>query len=764
MINDSEMRDIFRVESSEHLQALDDGLLRLEKDPLNRAILEELFREAHSLKGASRMLGLPDIEVVSHRLEDLLGGAHRNEAPLTPERIELLYSSLDALRKLCEEALTGATSGVIVSEVLARLKSAGAAPPEFPPPLQNHEPHPPPDLPSFDFAQDRLAEGGTTNSRLALKSAAGEAPAEPAPHPDRSTARPFQIETVRVETRKLDLLMTQTAELAVARQRITRRGAQVEELLTAWERLAGTFRNPSGQQANRMTGVEQFTDSLERLKAAIYDDSSRLEAASRELEDGVRAIRLIPLTTIFSLFPRMVRDLATEQGKEADLVIVGGETAADKRIIEEIKDPLMHIIRNAVDHGIEPPDVRERLGKRRRGTILLRADRGEANIGIEVCDDGRGLDTDAIRRSALKRRRRREDELATMSPDQLQALIFESGLSTSSFVSDVSGRGVGLDVVRAGVERLKGQVAVESAPGAGCTIRIRLPVSLATARVLIIAAGGLTYALPVENVLKSFPIGKRDHFSIDGRGAVTFEEQAISAVKLSDLLPVRRTDFLPRSEKAVAGDARGASQIVPCIVIAEGGERLGLLVDELLDEQEIFLKPQCPFLRHVRNLSGSTILGTGEVCMVLDPRELILSVRRQGVTAILPAADDEAERRKVILLVDDSMTTRIQLKRILEGAGYDVVPAVDGLDAFTTLGSRAFDALVTDITMPNMDGLTLTAKVREDRKYRDLPIILVTMLASDDDRRRGVAAGANAYITKPAFDQKLLLDTLRRLV
>ena len=755
MINDNEMRDIYRIESDEHLQALDDGLLRLEKDPLNRSILEELFREAHSLKGASRMLGLIDIEAVSHRLEDLLGGAHRNESPLTPKRIQALYSSLDALRALCETAITGAPSGIVVSEVLARLQSVGASSPE-------------------------QETAGTSPVKAATSSPADPAHiamADVAPPPSddatiaaavspsaRYGAGPIRIETVRVETRKLDLLMTLTSELAVTRQRIARRGDEVDELLAAWEHLSRGLRGRNARAADLKPEFELIAASLERLKGSISNDSFRLDTISRELEDGVRAIRLIPFATIFNTFPRMVRDVAYDQGKLVELLIEGGETAADKRIVEEMKDSLMHLIRNAVDHGIEAPDARERLGKQRCGTILLRARKVEANILIEVIDDGQGLDSDAIRRSALKYRLRRETELDAMSPEQIHSLIFESGLSTSSFVSDISGRGVGLDVVRTTVERLKGDVALDSSPGAGCTTRIRLPATLSTARVLIIAAGGLTYALPVENVLTSFHVRIQDFFNIDGRGVVTYEEQAIAAAKLSDLLTIRRTDFLGASDKVGAFDPREGAETLPCIVIAEGRDRLGLLVDDLLDEQEIVLKPQCPFLGDVRNLSGSTILGTGAICLVLNPRELILSARGKGALSLLPPSAEDADRRKVILMADDSMTTRTQLKRILEGAGYEVVPAVDGLDAFTKLGSRSFDALVSDINMPNMDGLTLTAKIRTDKKYRELPIILVTMLASDEDRRRGVVAGANAYITKPAFDQKLLLDTLRRLI
>lgn len=309
MINDDEMRDIFRVESGEHLQALDDGLLRLEQAPLDRAILDEVFREAHSLKGAARMLSLPAIEAVSHRLEDLLGGAHRNEAPLTPERIQLLHSSLDALRKLCDEALTGIPSGVSVAGVLARLKVDSV-----PSPQASHR--------GKEVAEDPSSV--TVTSKIKSVDADSEVSTEPSPVPVRSTTRPFQVETVRVETRKLNLLMTRTAELAVAHQRIARRNSQVDELMTAWERLTGEHRRPGGRQTDLKPGIEQITELLEQLKGAIHEDSSRLEAISRELEEGVKAIRLIPLATIFNAFPKMVRDLAVEQGKEADLEIEGG--------------------------------------------------------------------------------------------------------------------------------------------------------------------------------------------------------------------------------------------------------------------------------------------------------------------------------------------------------------------------------------------------------------------------------------------------------
>jgi two-component system chemotaxis sensor kinase CheA len=754
MIEDSEMRELFRIESGEHLQRLDEGLLLLEKDPKNRTVLEEVLREAHSLKGAAHMIGLSDIETVSHRFEDILGGPNRNKIVLPPELIDGMYRSLDAIRKLAEEAITGVPSGVIVSDVLSWLQSnagCGVRNAETEQSkIQNQKS-------KIEDSELRIpnAEGATGNAELKKDEKQSEI---------QNPQSEFRIETIRVDTRKLDVLMTHAGELTVAKLRIARLLTDIEEMIEQWGQLHSGIAGYCLRSSDLKSKVEQFSGFLERLKSSVYDNSSRLEYVAGELEDGVRAIRLLPLSTIFNLFPPMVRNLSRERSREAQLIIEGGETTADKRIIEEMKDPLMHIIRNAVDHGIEPPEERERNGKPRTGTIILRSYQTASNIVIEVKDDGRGLDIEAIRRSARKQKLWREDELDAMSPEQIQSLIFVSGLSTSSFVSDVSGRGVGLDVVRANVEHLKGNVTVDSMPGAGCTIQVKLLTTLATARVLIIMAGGVKYALPVEYVLRSYPVRKSELFTIEGREAIVFEDKALSVERLSDLLHIRRTDFVMKNGRAEPDVTHRGDEMVPCIIVAVGEEKLGLLIDELLDEQEIVLKPQSVLLKHVRDISGTTILGTGEVCMVLNPHDLIKSVRKQVVQTAEETKAEPTERKKTILMAEDSLTTRTQIKRILEGAGYEVVAAVDGIDAFSKLGTRPFDALVSDILMPNMDGLTLTAKVRQDKKYKELPIILVTSLASEDDRRKGLEAGANAYITKPAFDQEVLIDTLRRFV
>jgi two-component system chemotaxis sensor kinase CheA len=420
------------------------------------------------------------------------------------------------------------------------------------------------------------------------------------------------------------------------------------------------------------------------------------------------------------------------------------------------------MIRNAIDHGIEPPDERERHGKPRTATLALRAYQTGTHVVIEVADDGRGLDVEAIRRIALQRGLVRAEELVSWRSEQLCGLIFAPGFSTSSLITDLSGRGVGLDVVRANVERLKGTVQVESVPGAGCTFRIETPITLATSHVLLVRAGApgalWPYALPIEFVRDTFLVAPEEIFSIEGRPAIAIHGEPVSAARLADLLE------LPTGPTEPSARAGSTALGMPCVLLEVNRERFAVFVEALVDQQEVMVKPLGGLLQRVRNVSSVTILATGEICTVLNPSDLLKTVKKAPAPPPAAPAAVSAERRKVILLAEDSLTTRTQEKRILESAGYEVVTAVDGADALTKLSSRAFDAVVSDVEMPNMTGLELTARIREDAQYRELPILLVTSLASDEDRRRGAESGANAYITKGTFEQKVLLDTLRRLV
>jgi two-component system chemotaxis sensor kinase CheA len=559
--------------------------------------------------------------------------------------------------------------------------------------------------------------------------------------------------------------MTQAGELTVNKIRIAHRLGEVEAIANVWEERS---RELTRHEYNE-TYLEQFSSLINQLRRSLADDTARLEQISTNLEEEIRTLRLLPLATLFNLFPRLVRDLARQEDKQIELVISGGETKADKRILEEMRDPLMHMLRNAVDHGIESPQDRQRQGKPAKGTIHLRGYQTPTHVVIEVSDDGQGLDLEKIKQIALKRGICSEEELATMPANQIQALIFAPGFSTRTLVTEVSGRGVGLDVVQTHVDRLKGSIQVESFPGQGCTIRLQLSMTLATAHVLIVSVRGESYAIPVEAVETACLVQTESIFTIEGRNTILYDDQPVSVVHLAEILELP-PETTPKSANS--------SATLACLILKAGlkvgshsvqenaNTRLGVFVDALVDEQDVVLKPQSQLLKRVRNISGATILGTGRVCMVLNPIDLFKSMRRfnRGQTTKVAFQTTEPTRKLSVLLVEDSIATRTQEKRILEAAGYEVVTAVDGLDGFNKLQSRLFDAVVSDVQMPHLSGLELTARIRQHREYNELPIILVTTLASDDDKRRGAEAGANAYITKSSFNQEVLLETLQRLI
>lgn len=819
-IDDEELREVFKAASEEHLQNLDQGLLHLEKHPEDRTTLEALMRETHSLKGDANMLGLKDLGTLAHQMEHILGSIKRGEQPFSANLGDRLSHGLAAIRKLIDEAITGESAGVNPFYVLAELMGASGNPNGQKPLAEqgdggrtgqadqagqvgNEAIVEVVNLQSEVISEIAVVPISAVESELATITTDGQAaqsiaelasedlvtlrhqlePQVVTPNPttklrvDGDSVMPsvatsqattdYHIETIRVPTRNLDELMTQAGELTVNKIRIAHRLGEVEAIANLWEERS---RDLLRHQYNE-THLEQFSSLINQLRRSLADDTARLEQISTNLEEEIRTLRLLPLATLFNLFPRLVRDLARQEDKQIELMITGGETKADKRILEEMRDPLMHMLRNAVDHGIESPQERQRQGKPATGTIHLRGYQTPTHVVIEVSDDGRGLDLEKIKQTALKRHICSEEELAAMPASQIQALIFAPGFSTRTLVTEVSGRGVGLDVVQTHVDRLKGSIQVESLPGQGCTVRLQLSMTLATAHVLIVAVQGDSYAIPVEAVETACLVQTDSIFTIEGRNTILYDDQPISVVHLAELLE------LP-PEPTLTTKLMNSATTLACLILKTGlkvgshsvqensGARLGVFVDALVDEQDVVLKPQSQLLKRVRNISGATILGTGCVCMVLNPIDLFKSMRRtnRGHTANISFQATEPTRKRSVLLVEDSIATRTQEKRILESAGYEVITAVDGLDGFIKLQSRSFDAVISDVQMPNLSGLELTARIRQRREYNELPIILVTTLASDEDKRRGAEAGANAYITKSSFNQEVLLETLQRLV
>lgn len=765
MIEDEELRNLYKQASADHIQKIESGLLHLEKNPLDQAELEQLLRETHSLKGDSRMLGVKDAETLTHQMEDILGAVKRGERVLTPQSFECLYQGLDAVRKIAREAVTGQSAGISVFYVLAQLMGAdsGDALPEI---------------------KEKVAESnGAASAQAIVEQPIVGNDAVQASEPILPAAevlalgRDYQIDTIRVESQKLDKLLTQASELVVTKGHIADRPAEIEQIIALWEewsreafvsrltfdelerRWQTTELQPLQNFYNLVsTRLEELGVLLNRLRSTTFEDNAKLETVANELESGIQSLRLLPFSTIFNLFPRTVRDLAKQQGKEVNLQVEGGDTSVDKRILEEMKDPLLHLLRNAIDHGIETLQERQSLGKPPIATICLRVYQTGSTVSIEVIDDGHGLDVEAIKRSAMNRGVRSPKELEEMSTAQIQALIFAPGFSTRTAVTEISGRGVGLDVVRANVERLKGSIQVEFTPGKGCLFRIMVNSSLATTDALVVRVSEHPYAIPVGFVESMQLVSPQEVFAAGGSQTLPFEGESISVTWLADLLglPVK----VPTSTKAL----HVASKTIPCMILRIGSERLALLVDTILEQQDIVLKPQSQLLKRVRNISGATILGTGEVCMVLNPPDLFKSAKKAIVSVTVKELTEQAQVKHKILLVEDSIPIRTQMKRILETAGYEVTAAVDGEDGFNKLKAGSFKAVVSDVQMPKLDGLGLTAKIRQFQEYKALPVILVTTLASQEDKRQGAQAGASAYITKGDFEQGVLLDTLRRLI
>jgi two-component system chemotaxis sensor kinase CheA len=710
---------------------------------------------------------------------------------ITSEICDRLHHGLDAVRLMVHEAVTGEPSGVNTFIVLAELMSG-----EESAELDNaiatevdlfadHDDLFPEEINEDLFREETDLDIEALKAELEKEQAtpveplASEETAKSATEP-QFRRRADDIGTIRVKTEDLDKLVRQASELTIAQLRINRRMGDLNEIVNLWEELQQHFllnkdtinklqleTNSSNlsklQRYQEYTAkqLEQLGDLITQLRNTTYEDNASLSAIANEMESGVKTLRLLPLANIFNPLQRLVRELSREQGKQIELVIEGADTKVDKTIIDEMKDPLLHIVRNAIDHGIETVAERKQKGKPATATILLKGYQTTGTVGIEIIDDGRGLQIDKIKQTALRRNLYSKEQLERMSHAELNSLIFAPGFSTRSEVNEISGRGVGLDVVRTNVEKLKGNIKVESFPGEGCEFRLQMSTSLGTTEALLLEVNQTTYAMPVDMVDSMKLISRQEIFEMKGTQAIKIDQQPISVVWLADLLNLAIK--APDSPKGLERHQGSIS----CIILRSGKDKLGVLVDAVLDQQDIVLKPQSTLLKRVRNVAGATILGNGEVCMVLNAQDLINSVSGNRSTKVKEIVEVETVPAKAIpklLLVEDSIIIRTQMKRILEEAGYELTIAVDGAEGFKKLQSAQFDLVVSDVEMPNMSGLELTAKIRQQSEYKQLPIVLVTTLAKEEDKRRGLEAGANAYLTKGDFDQKLLIKTLKELL
>lgn len=748
----------FAVEADEHIRALSGGLIELEKAPhaeRRREVVERIFREVHSLKGAARAVNHAGVQSISHALENVFAALKRSSLAATPDLLDLLHHAATALKGAVAAGGGGAageSSGVpaLIDRLDAAAKGAsgraGAA-----------------------AAAGTQQEGGAVRG---VEAAAAERPAT-AP-----------AATVRIATSRLDALLRQAEELISAKLTAEQRVADARELvsgLAARIKARQAVRRHAAAARGGLAKAEggpsrrHIDDDVRRLLDSNAEDERVLQsllgkttalAASVErdqralakmvdslLEDAKKAL-MVPFSALLEQLPGLVRDLSRAQGKEVDLRLSGEHIELDRRIQEELKDPLVHLVRNCVDHGIEAPAARLGTGKPRRGTIAIAVSQREAGKAeIAISDDGAGIDAAKVRAAALRLGTVTAEEAAALDDRAALPLVFRSGLSTSPILTDVSGRGLGLAIVQEKVERLGGSLALESEPAQGTTFRLVLPVTLAAFRGVVVRVERGTFILPINNVERVARLPPAEIKSVENRETVRIGGRTLSLVRLQDVLE------LPVSPAASAGERQ-------CVVVlASGGERIAIAVDAIVGDQEVLVKGLGSQLSRVRNVAGASLLGSGVLAPVLNARDLMISAShakaRAGAGA--PPAEDE-QHQKAVLIVEDSITARTLLKNILELAGYRVRTAVDGIEAWTALKSEEFDLVVSDVEMPRMDGFGLTARIREDKRLAELPVVLVTALESREDRERGIDAGADAYIVKSSFDQSNLLDVVERLI
>jgi len=761
------LRATFRVEAKEHVRAISAGLIELEKTQVSERrgqVVETMFREAHSLKGAARSVSLNDIESICQPMESIFAAVKRQEIDLTCAIYDLLHQAADAITQLVEETGEASAPGVRSrSRELARqLKDISEG---------NAEVDKKEELKLFvatglgEGARPQLREGNLAAAQVFVEKPVG------------------MTETVRILTAKLDPLLLQAEEMIIVKTAATQRAKELQEInaeIASWKTESDTWkarqsikteRSDRDGKENRdefFTWIEGRLNALQSRAAAFARAAGQDRRVADRLVDehleAMKSVLMLPVGTLVEVLPKLARDLARSQGKEVELIVQGAEIEIDKRILEELKDPLIHLVRNCVDHGIAKPEERKREGRPSCGTIKITFTAKEnRRMEISVSDDGSGVAVDKVRAAASKLGLLPSDSAKQFSPQDALQLIFHSGVSTSPIITDISGRGLGLAIVREKVEKLGGVVSVESAIDTqGTTFRLVVPMTLATFRGVIIRAGEFKFVVPAVNIERVLRVREDDIKTVENRETIRLDGAILPMARLCDTLE------LPACKNRIgASGSPGSTESthIPVIVLFSSEKRFAFLVDEVLQEQEVLVKGLGAQLKRVRNIAGATIFGTGKVVPVLNVSDLMKSaVRFAGAPRKETTAGPAPANTGSILVAEDSITSRMLLKNILETAGFQVTTAVDGADALAQVRSSEFDLVVSDVDMPRMNGFELTVKIRADKKLGEMPVVLVTALESRDDRERGIDAGANAYIVKSSFDQSNLLEVVRRFL
>lgn len=782
----------FKVEAQEHLRGISSGLLELEKDeaPERRTeLIETIFRDAHSLKGAARAVNLAEIEALCQALEGVFSALKKSTLPMSSGLFDLLQEALDFLGIALSraEAERSHEDRARQRQLVNRLEMAVKSGVTETGKIESGEAE------KRGNGENVVCVSGSPIPRLTdseSRLADSEAPIQAvSPLPSLSGPSAQKVsgmsETVRVSKARLTSLLLQSEEMLSTKLASSQRVLDMRSTSVAfgawkkeWDRIRPLAlklrqtisRNEEGATGEQQRSLVKLLDFLEwnsdfiaSIKAGFTSEVRSAERNSRSLGckvnnllDEMKKVLMFPFSSLLEVLPKVVRDLSRESCKEIDLSITGEEIEVDRRILEEMKDPLLHMVRNCIDHGIESPADRTAKGKPRRGKIRIAVSPRDDKVELVVSDDGGGIPLESVRSALLKLGIRSGETVGQLDDRELASYVFQSGVSTSPIITEISGRGLGLAIVREKVEKLGGTVGVETLADEGTTFRVVLPLTVATFRGILVRAGDRLFVLPAMHVTRVLRVKPDDIRTVEGRETVSLNGETVSLACLAAVL-----------ELPLARNGAKPPELLPVTLLSAGDTRIAFQVDQVLGENEVLLKGLGRQLSRVRNVAGATILGDGRVAPILNIPDLLKSAVRLAASAPCASGNkpgETTERKHSVLVVEDSITTRTLLKNILESAGYEVATAVDGLDAFSKLRIASFDMVISDVDMPRMNGFELTAKIRADKSLGELPVVLVTALASREDRERGIDAGANAYIVKSSFDQSNLLDVMKKLI
>ncbi len=792
-----EIMEDFLIEAFEMNEQLDQDLVELEHNPEDLDLLNRIFRVAHTIKGSSSFLNLNILTHLTHNMEDVLNRARKGEIKITPDIMDVVLRSIDLMKTLLvtirdtgsdtnngkeneiEEAvkqlqaitsqnLEGAKEGTKEAPQKENEKEAkeenqenkAKAPTAKNPASDN----PLADEPDLDYANMSAEEVEAEIERLlnkrqeadkerraqkkqeakpkqevaptkeAHKTETPKAPktetkAKAKADTEENKAPSIGVEqTVRVDVRRLDHLMNLIGELVLGKNRLIRIYSDVEE---------------------RYDG-EKFLEELNQVVSSI-------SAVTTDLQLAVMKTRMQPVGKVFNKFPRMVRDLSRELGKSIELIIEGEETELDKSIVEEIGDPLIHIIRNSCDHGIEPLEERRRLNKPETGKVQLSAYNEGNHIVIKISDDGKGLDPVMLKEKAIEKGVISERDAEGMSDREAFNLIFKPGFSTAKVVSNVSGRGVGMDVVKTNIEKLNGIIEIDSEVGVGTTQKLKIPLTLAIIQALLVGVQEEYYAIPLSSVLETVRISQDEIYTVDGKSVLRLRDEVLSLVRLSDIFKV---DAILESNSDVY-----------VVIIGLADQKIGVIVDYLIGQEEVVIKSLGYYLKNTRGIAGATVRGDGKITLIVDVGAMMDMAKsiKVNITTLMNESENTKSKNSpsdyIVLAIDDSSTDRAIIRKCLKPLGITLLEATNGLEGLEMLknGDKIPDAILVDIEMPKMDGYTFASEVRKYNKFKNLPLIAVTSRVTKTDRMRGVESGMTEYITKP-YSGEYLTTVVKRSI